>query len=743
MTTVHSIDVALRATTGAFDKAMLESAGLTRKEFNGMKKSVSAVEPALDKTREALEQFDKLAKHGAFTNEQYAEGSRRLKQEIAAQEQGFRSSSDAVRDAEKVLLRNETASERLARETERLNRLMRTGQLSTRDYRREVDRLGKEYQETSRRGRSTGAAVADQVPILSRWNGTMAAGGPAAVGAAAGIAIFTAGAYAVGRAATFASEKIQEQWVEIDKIGKTSAKLGLSVNELVGLRLAISEGSGMEDNSIDMALQRFVRRTAEASKGLGEAKGAIEDLGLDAVELQAMGPQKSLEAIAEKMAGIEDSGERLRLAFKLFDSEGAAIVNTLRGGPEAIREAAEFSERWLGLTTQQTSQVELMHDTLGRVDVVGKGIARTFAAELAPAVSVIGEDLIAGVSGFEDMDEAAQELAVTIAGIHGGLKDIKNIALGSGEDLLSGLMFESSAKAGEDVVRAREKAKENDRTTGNDEAEAAKKKVFTDAASAIKSSFADPSNALAKRIAEIKDLQKRKLIDPTEARRASAEAIKQFESGLASIDPFGSAADQIRQQVTEVREAFQAGAIDVSMADDVFDRLGENFATDSANQLQAAFDDLSISPEIFDKLDKRIRATEIGEAEKFSEELDKQAETLRESLKTPAVDLAEKLAGFQELFDTERITAGERDKASDRAIDTFLNADGKQPQSLDVGAVAKGSAEAFRAEMRGTQNEARQQLDVAKRHLKESQAAGEKLTDLVTAIEGLNIGEGV
>src|SRR5690554_184809 len=66
-----------------------------------------------------------------------------------------------------------------------------------------------------------------------------------------------------------------------DNAAKTADKLGLSIETLQELRYA-GERSGIGANTIDMAMQRMVRRLAEAAKGSGEAKGALEELGMDA-----------------------------------------------------------------------------------------------------------------------------------------------------------------------------------------------------------------------------------------------------------------------------------------------------------------------------------------------------------------------------------------------------------------------------------------------------------------------------
>src|ERR687891_265034 len=58
-----------------------------------------------------------------------------------------------------------------------------------------------------------------------------------------------------------------------DAIGKTADKIGVGVEALQELRFA-AKASGVEQQTLDMALQRFTRRAAEAAAGTGEAEGA-------------------------------------------------------------------------------------------------------------------------------------------------------------------------------------------------------------------------------------------------------------------------------------------------------------------------------------------------------------------------------------------------------------------------------------------------------------------------------------
>ena len=62
-------------------------------------------------------------------------------------------------------------------------------------------------------------------------------------------------------------------------IGKTADTIGAGVEALQELRFA-AKASGVEQQTLDLALQRFTRRAAEAAQGTGEAKDALAQMGI-------------------------------------------------------------------------------------------------------------------------------------------------------------------------------------------------------------------------------------------------------------------------------------------------------------------------------------------------------------------------------------------------------------------------------------------------------------------------------
>lgn len=166
----------------------------------------------------------------------------------------------------------------------------------------------------------------------------------------------------------------------------TSEKLGIAESKLAGLQLAASY-TRIRTETLNMALQRMVRRVAEAATGTGEAVKAIKELGLDARRLQAMGPYKAFERIAQAINELNSQSDRVRLAFKLFDSEGVGLVNTMALGTDAFRKAEERAKSFgLILDPFGKAKIEVFNEAMADA----KARLGGFSVQAAASLSVIG-----------------------------------------------------------------------------------------------------------------------------------------------------------------------------------------------------------------------------------------------------------------------------------------------------------------------------------------------------------------
>jgi len=176
-----------------------------------------------------------------------------------------------------------------------------------------------------------------------------------------------------------------------NNIAKTADKLGVGIESLQEMRFA-AERAGVAQNTFDMALQRFTRRAAEAAKGTGEAKAVLEEMGITLKDAQGniRPTEELLGEIADRMENNKDSADRLRIAFKLFDSEGAKLVTLLQKGStnfEEMRKQARLTGNVLSENTARAA--ERFEDTFQDTTEIIKGLKNAIGAELLPQVNRI------------------------------------------------------------------------------------------------------------------------------------------------------------------------------------------------------------------------------------------------------------------------------------------------------------------------------------------------------------------
>jgi len=178
-----------------------------------------------------------------------------------------------------------------------------------------------------------------------------------------------------------------------DALGKFADKIGIGTAELGGLRHA-AELTGVATTTLDMGLQRMVRRVSEAANGSGEAKDALIELGLSAKALNTLAPDQQFRAIADAMEGVAGQGNKVRLAMRLFDTEGVSLVNTLKGGSAALIEMEKKAERLgISLNRDLVKGVERANDALKDFSSFIGGVFTRTIAELAPAIESITQQL--------------------------------------------------------------------------------------------------------------------------------------------------------------------------------------------------------------------------------------------------------------------------------------------------------------------------------------------------------------
>lgn len=229
---------------------------------------------------------------------------------------------------------------------------------------------------------------------------------------------------ATATAATVALTKMSMS--SIDNLAKTADKIGATTESLAGLRHA-AEQTGVSSNTLDMAMQRLTRRVSEAASGTGEAKDALIELGLNAQSLEKLPLDTQMEKIATAMGGVESQADRVRLAMKLFDSEGVSLVNTLGLGAEGLQEMAKEAEQ-LGLAVSrvEAKQIEMANDEVDRAKKVFTGLGTQLASAFSPIIYGIANGFRQSALDAEGFGDIGQRVANAVVGSIGNLLNAVN-----------------------------------------------------------------------------------------------------------------------------------------------------------------------------------------------------------------------------------------------------------------------------------------------------------------------------
>jgi hypothetical protein len=181
-----------------------------------------------------------------------------------------------------------------------------------------------------------------------------------------------------------------------DRAAKFAKRIGQSVEELTAIEFA-GERAGLSMQQVDMSLQRLERRAAEAAAGMGEARGALRELNINAAEFTKLGLEDKMGVLAKSLEGVTDSGERTRLAFKLFDSEGVAMLQMLGDGEEAFRGLTEEARKFGAVISKEAAaNAERFQDSFTNMTTAFSGTFRGIADKVIP----IFTNLMDRVSGF-------------------------------------------------------------------------------------------------------------------------------------------------------------------------------------------------------------------------------------------------------------------------------------------------------------------------------------------------------
>lgn len=178
-----------------------------------------------------------------------------------------------------------------------------------------------------------------------------------------------------------------------DELAKTADRIGLTTEALRGFQLA-GELAGVQQSTLNKALQISNVRLGEAQRGIGLAKQSLDQLNLSAGNLAALNPEERFLKIAGAISEVSDRTQQAKIATDLFGRSGVELLTLFDQGADSIRKTVEEAQL-LGtsLNRVDAAKIEQANDAVTRVRAVFEGFVNRVAVKLAPIIEGISNSI--------------------------------------------------------------------------------------------------------------------------------------------------------------------------------------------------------------------------------------------------------------------------------------------------------------------------------------------------------------
>lgn len=232
---------------------------------------------------------------------------------------------------------------------------------------------------------------------------------------------------AVTAAAAAAGLALNKTAGSIDNIAKTSARLGLTAQQLQSIQFAAGQ-TGVSAEELNKGLSRFARNISEANSGIGTAKTSFETLGISLTDSNGKLKDNNdlFEEVTDAFQNLKNPADRIRVAYDLFGRSGEKLVNTLSAGSGGIKEMRDrFTALTFDLTEKQASAVEAANDRFSELSVILSSIGQQIAAFIMPIFARFGIFLVKTfLNAVSVAIEGARRLANSFVFVYNHIADV-------------------------------------------------------------------------------------------------------------------------------------------------------------------------------------------------------------------------------------------------------------------------------------------------------------------------------
>jgi TP901 family phage tail tape measure protein len=218
----------------------------------------------------------------------------------------------------------------------------------------------------------------------------------AAFGKSAGAA-FAAVAVAAAAAAVAIGAAMQNTIDDMDKLSKSSAKLGIPIEQLSALQYAASLAD-VSFETLSKSVAKLSRTMVDAAaKPTGEAAKAFQALGVSVKDSEGRlrSSDDVLAEVADKFSGLRDGAGKTAAAIAIFGRAGAELIPLLNDGSAGLKNMKEEAEQFGLIIDGKTGKAaEAFNDNLTRLRAAWQGIVAQATAQVLPSMVAITDAMV-------------------------------------------------------------------------------------------------------------------------------------------------------------------------------------------------------------------------------------------------------------------------------------------------------------------------------------------------------------
>jgi hypothetical protein len=239
-------------------------------------------------------------------------------------------------------------------------------------------------------------------------------------GATGSLKSFGAALAGIG-AGTMAVQIFNKIVTDMDKINKSSQKLGVTTEALSALGYA-AEQSGSSFEGLEIGLKVLSKNLADVDKGTNDAAKALRALGVTAKD----STEEAFLKIAKGLSSIPDGATKAAVAMAIFGKSGADLVPLLNEGEDGIKKLMQRAQE-LGLVVKKETADSFTKfgDAMDDIGKAMRGVANEILSGMMPALSNMTAD-------FADANKVGDEFKVIGKGIAEVLKVVAVLAVNTG-----------------------------------------------------------------------------------------------------------------------------------------------------------------------------------------------------------------------------------------------------------------------------------------------------------------------